>query len=184
PPGTCGKPPGSFDAFPVAVLANSGLVHVLDGEVVVAGNVGECAGDDGGAVCAICEHVDGGVEFVLVGVVEVVEDDGECAPVVAGRGSETVQDCSSLMGAYVGRAMVTWWPSWMHAAAMMLRRLHASAAACSGMSSICSSRSVRRGIRCRLSAGMKLAAPVSGAAWGCSCVRPRSRVRPVALVGR
>src|SRR5699024_10262019 len=43
PPGTCGKPPGSFDAFPVAVLANSGLVHVLDGEVVVAGNVGECA---------------------------------------------------------------------------------------------------------------------------------------------
>src|SRR5699024_4756748 len=91
PPGTCGKPPGSFDAFSVAVLANSGLVHVLDGEVVVAGNVGECAGDDGRAVCAICEHVDGGVELILVGVVEVVVDGGECGPVVAGRGSEQVQ---------------------------------------------------------------------------------------------
>src|SRR5699024_9346484 len=107
--------------------------------------------DDGGAVCAICEHVDGGVELILVGVVEVVEDDGECTPVVAGRGSETVQDCSSSMGAYVVRAMVTWWPSLMYASAMMLRRFHASAAACSGMSSICSSRSVRRVIGARLS---------------------------------
>src|SRR5699024_8951401 len=119
--------------------------------MVVAGNVGERAGEDGRAVCAICEHVDGGVELILVGVVEVVEDDGECAPVVAGRGSETVHSASSSIGAYVVRAMVTWWPSLMYASAMMLRRFHASAAACSGMSSICSSRSVRRGITARLS---------------------------------
>src|SRR5699024_11735357 len=59
-----------------------------------------------------------------------------------GEGGET-HSASSSMGAYVVRAMVTWWPSLMYASAMMLRRFHASAACASGMSSMVDRKSTR-----------------------------------------
>src|SRR5699024_163534 len=117
-----------------------------DGSTVVLSVAVECVGD----VAVELAHnrlVRGGVD-VLGGVVFAAGfADGSTYAAFSGRG----HSASSSTGAYVVRAMVTWWPSWMNASAMMLRRLHASVAACSGMSSICSSRSVRRVITARLS---------------------------------
>src|SRR5699024_1392358 len=106
----------------------------------------ECVGDV--AVELAHNRLVRGVFDVLGGVVFAAGfADGSTYAAFSGRG----HSASSSTGAYVVRAMVTWWPSLMYASAMMLRRFHASAAACSGMSSICSSRSVRRGITARLS---------------------------------
>src|SRR5699024_3499413 len=125
-----------------SVAAGGRLRHTA-AEIVRAAVVGECVGDV--LVCVrpltadVCAqpHACGGGVFG-VAVVHVRENGVDLAAVHGrGEGGET-HSASSSMGAYVVRAMVTWWPSCMNASAMMLRRLHASAAACSGMSSICS----------------------------------------------
>src|SRR5699024_8898508 len=125
-------------------------------EVVVSGVLGECVGDVLVRVrvfaadpCAQPHACGGGV--LGVAVVHVCENGVDLVADHGRREGGETHSASSSMGAYVVRAMVTWWPSCMNASAMMLSRLHASVAACSGMSSMVSSRSVRRGITAGLS---------------------------------
>src|SRR5699024_356751 len=114
------------------VSADCGFADACS-EVVVSGVLCECVGDV--LVCVrpltadVCAqpHACGGGVFG-VAVVHVRENGVGLVGVHGrGEGGET-HSASSSMGAYVVRAMVTWWPSCMNASAMMLRRLHASAA--------------------------------------------------------
>src|SRR5699024_373112 len=122
------------------------VVWQRDGSTLVLSVAVECVGDV--AVELAHNRLVRGVFDVLGGAVFAAGfADGSTYAAFSGRG----HSASSSTGAYVVRAMVTWWPSLMYASAMMLRRFHASAACASGMSSICSSRSVRRVIGAHLS---------------------------------
>src|SRR5699024_8321305 len=122
------------------------VVWQRDGSTLVLSVAVECVGDV--AVELAHNRLVRGVFDELGGAVFAAGfADGSTYAAFSGRG----HSASSSMGAYVVRAMVTWWPSLMYASAMVLRRFQASAPACPGRSSICSSRSVRRDITARVS---------------------------------
>src|SRR5699024_6721686 len=113
------------------------VVWQRDGSTLVLSVAVECVGDV--AVELAHNRLVRGVFDVLGGVVFAAGfADGSTYAAFSGRG----HSASSSTGAYVVRAMVTWWPSAMNASQIVLSRFHASAAWCSGMSSMVSSRSV------------------------------------------